>query len=150
MISVNLIGFIHGNIITLFEVILWNKRLWCEFFPLHATRKPENDAYHLFLAIAYFIPFIPLITVGLIGLIDFLYGGVFVWLLNDILWQFYAIRPRDWVKWIKYYFNPYDNSLLWYARLGIKMVKVTPRRMFYVTIARTIFLLICFLVRVFY
>lgn len=146
MILASLIGLIYGNIVTLFEVILWNKRLWREFSPLRVTRKPEKDAYHLFLAIAYCAPFIPFTITGLIGFIDFLYGSVLVWLLNDVLWQFYAIRPYGWIKWIKYYFNPRDNRLLWYARLSIKMVGVTPRRMFYITITRAIFLLICFLV----
>jgi len=125
----------YAQFINVMEVLLWTKGLWSLRAPFKFdTRKIPKDMYHVLLALLYIAPFAPL------GLVEAFKLAWIVWILNDTTWHFWAVRPSDWLKWIKFYFNPFSNEVLWYARLGIAQIKVTPKRMFLITLARILIL----------
>ena len=128
---------IYSQIINIFETLLWVGKLWGikPPFKVQEEETVKNDAYHLFLSIAYIAPFL-LIARGL----EIVGATILTWLLNDVMWHFWSVHIRYWLDWIKFYFNPKDNSVLWYARLGFTTIRVTPRRMFGITLFRVLFL----------
>jgi len=128
---------VYAQIINIFETILWIGKLWGikPPFKTYEGEHIENDAYHLFLSLAYVIPY-PFITRGL----EILAAAILTWLLNDIMWHFWSVHVKYWLDWIKFYFNPKDDSTLWHARFGITTIRVTPRRMFKITAFRIVFL----------
>ena len=128
------IAFLYGQVINIFETLVWVKGFWKleDIDEMWGDeRRIPRDAYHAVLALAYIIPFLPL------GIYRALLCGLVVSLVNDLLWHFWSVKPRNWIKWLKKYFNPYDNeTLLWYARFAVAVVKVTPSRMFKSVIVR--------------
>ncbi len=126
-----LIAFLYSQLINIFESLIWHRGLWKLEYPFPRYKEePKQDAYHVFLVVIYALPFIQYEPTRI------LYATWIVWTLNDLLWNIWAVKPRDWIKWYKFYFNPRDAETVWIARLLICKVDVTPRRMFYLTLFR--------------
>mgnify|MGYP000595487094 CR=1 FL=1 len=136
MVPIALIfAIVYAQFINAVEALLWVKGLWVLKAPFKfETKEVYRDLYHVLLALLYIAPFLPL------GLLETIRLAWIVWILNDTTWHFWAVKPSDWIKWIKFYFNPFKNEVVWYARLGIIQVKVTPKRMFYITLIRILVL----------
>ncbi|RLE96585.1 MAG: hypothetical protein DRJ63_10365 [Thermoprotei archaeon] len=130
-----LLAAIYAQVINIMEVFLWTKGLWSIEPPfIFDVRKPKQDSYHILLAILYFLPF------TFLGLIEAFKLAWIVWILNDTTWHFWAVKPSYWTEWVKFYFNPHINQIVWYARIGVKIIKITPRRMFLITVVRLLLL----------
>ncbi len=137
---VDLVALAYGNVVAAVEAAIWCG-FWRRFSPpAREPEQPRDDAYHLALTAAYFAPFLPLMLLGALSPLDVVRGATMVWLLNDVLWHFYAVHPADWLKWLKFYFNPLDDRAVWYARFGFATAKVSPRRMLIATVIRLAFL----------
>ena len=132
---------LYAQLINVLETLLWVGDLWKLKPPFHHTKEDRirlDDWYHLLLAVAYVVPFIP-------SGISFPVYVLVVWLLNDLMFHVYAVDPRYWWDWICYYFNPFDDeTTLWHARFGFFKIRVTPKVMFWSVVER--FLLLYLLV----
>jgi len=133
-------GIMYAQIINIYESLKWIGRLWSLEPPLPpAPSKPNNDGYHLVLAIAYILPFLPL------AMIDFAsaaLGVITTWTFNDLTWHFWSVKPKYWAKWMRFYFNPTDRRVVWYARMKLFSIPVSPSLMFFSTIMRVIIMII--------
>ncbi|RLF02929.1 MAG: hypothetical protein DRJ59_02155, partial [Thermoprotei archaeon] len=132
LIEIVIYTFLYAQIINVFETLLWVRSFWRlrKISQLWGSERVPRDAYHAFLAVLYILPFIPW------GLTVALECALIVWLLNDLTWHFWSVHPKSWFKWFKSYFNPFGHETLWYARLGITRIKITPKRMFWATVFR--------------
>ena len=131
--EVFIVAVLYAQLINVYESIKWTGGLWRlePPFPV-AENKVPLDFYHIKLAFLYFIPFPAIaLDVSLCVL-----GGFMVWLFNDITWHFWSVKPRYWLEWIKFYFNPRGREVVWYARFGVIATAVTPRRMLMLTLFR--------------
>ncbi|MCD6562384.1 MAG: hypothetical protein J7K23_00530 [Thermoproteales archaeon] len=128
-----ILSIFYSQLINIFETVLWIRGFW-KIKPPFPTSKGDvkNEGYHLLLAFLYFMPF-TFLEPEFIKTIPWAW---LVWILNDVTWHFWSVYPRYWKKWIIFYFNPRLNVVLWFARFLIIKVKVTPRRMFYITLIR--------------
>jgi len=124
----------YSQIINVAETLIWVGRPWSlkPPFPL-ARGEVRNEGYHLVLAVLYVVPFIALHPAAPLKAA---FLATLVWLLNDVTWHFWAVSPRHHVEWLRFYFNPRDTRIVWYARFLVGKFAVTPRRMFLVTLAR--------------
>jgi len=135
MIHIPLLIFslLYSQVINIFETIIWIKGFWKIKTPFPICKGDvKNDGYHLLLALLYFLPFI-VITSSFFKALPWAW---LVWFLNDTTWHFWSVHPKYWTKWIIFYFDPHSEVTLWYARFFIVKVKVSPKRMFYITIFR--------------
>ncbi len=129
--------FFYAQLINIFETLLWVRGFWKIKPPFPTSRGDvKNEGYHLFLAFLYFLPFI-FIERDFIKTIPWAW---LVWILNDTTWHVWSVNPHYWKEWLLFYFNPKINVAIWFARFLIIKVKVTPRRMFYITLVRLIVL----------
>ncbi|MCX8181214.1 MAG: hypothetical protein N3E41_07585 [Thermofilaceae archaeon] len=131
-----LIAFIYAQVINLVETFIWVGHLWGLKPPFPTTQGDvRNDGYHTVLAIFYVVPYAltyccePLVIATL---------STLTWLLNDIMWHIWSVNPRYHLHWLRFYFNPHSNQVVWYARFGFFKIAVTPKRMFRVTVLRII------------
>ena len=132
-----LIAIIYSQVINIFESMVWAGGLWRLKAPFGTCNElPKQDMYHLVLMIAYALPFIPISRL----ITSWVLPSWIVWLLNDLLWHFWSVNPKYWIDWIKFYFNPKKKYVIWYARMGLFYIGVTPRLMFYITLFRIILL----------
>ena len=131
------LSIVYSQVINIFETLLWVRGLW-KIKPPFPTSKGDvkNEGYHILLAFLYFMPFL-FLNFGFIKSIPWAW---LVWILNDMTWHFWSVYPYYWKRWIMFYFNPRLNDTLWFARFLIIKIKVTPRRMFYITLVRILFL----------
>ena len=128
------LAFTYAQFINLAETLLWIERPWGLKPPFPtAEEEVEDEGYHALLAALYVVPFAILYYVHPLKVVVL---SVFVWFLNDTTWHFWAVNPRYYLQWLRFYFNPRDRRVVWYARFGIGKFAVTPRRMFIVTIVR--------------
>jgi len=129
-----IIAAVYAQALNVFESLVWTGGLWRLKPPFpRAEEKVRNEGYHLALALAYVLPFIVLTWPNVLKA---LVPSILVWLLNDVTWHFWSVYPRYWISWIKFYFNPRDTGVVWYARFLVCMVGVTPRRMLIITLTR--------------
>lgn len=126
----------YSQVVNLVETVMWVGRPWSlkPPFPL-AKGEVRNEGYHLLLAALYVAPFIVLspaepLRAAVLALL--------VWLLNDVTWHLWAVDPRHHLDWLRFYFNPSDRRVVWYARFLAGKFAVTPRRMLLVTLARVV------------
>ena len=131
-----LFSIIYAQGINIFESLFWTKGFWRFKPPYFKNPTKDKSCYHIFLTLAYAAPFISLLFYNMIKY--FLLCSTIVWLLNDLCWHFWAVSPRYWLDWFKFYFNPFSKQVLWYVRLKVIFIPVTPRRMFLATIIRIV------------
>lgn len=129
-----LVALLYSQAINVAETFVWVGRLWKlkPPFPLTA-HEVENDGYHLLLSVFYVVPYLILYPNQLLLIVEL---SLITWLLNDVMWHFWSVNPRYYLEWIRFYFNPRGDQVVWYARFLVTKVAVTPRRMFTVTVAR--------------
>lgn len=143
MYELEVISILYAQGINLFESLFWTGSLWKLKPPFFKNpNADEKSWYHVILTLLYVAPFLVLLLNGII--VKFLYCSILVWLLNDLCWHFWSVSPKFWITWLKYYFNPFDNSVLWYVRYGIMNIPVTPKRMFLITVFRVFILCILY------
>ncbi|RLF05591.1 MAG: hypothetical protein DRK00_04035 [Thermoprotei archaeon] len=126
----------YSQMINLAETLIWVGKPWSlkPPFPL-AKGEVRNEGYHLLLAFLYVAPFVALYPAAPLRAALL---ATLVWLLNDVTWHLWAVDPRHHVEWLKFYFNPRDTRVVWYARFLVGKFAVTPRRMLVVTLARVV------------
>lgn len=130
-----LIALLYSQAINIMETLIWVGKPWKLKPPFpFTTHEVKNDGYHLLLSILYIAPYLILYSNRLLLVAEL---SLITWLLNDVMWHFWSVNPRYYLEWIRFYFNPHGNQIVWYARFLAAKVAVTPRRMFIVTIIRT-------------
>lgn len=129
----------YAQAINIFETLLWVGKPWRlkPPFPV-AEGEVKNDGYHVLLALLYIAPF----AIFFRDLLLVSKLATLTWLLNDVTWHLWAVDFKHHLDWLRFYFNPNSRVTVWYARFGLLKVSVTPRRMFIVTIARVILLVV--------
>ncbi len=133
-LQVILLAIIYSQVINIFETIYWIGGFWRLKPPFFKDeRENVEGAYHTWLALMYVVPFLIIYNNNAVLVI---LGTWITWMMNDLTWHLWAVKPKYWLQWIKYYFNPYDNTTVWHARLWITSIKVSPRKMFYTTMFR--------------
>lgn len=130
-----LIALLYSQAINVMETLIWVGKPWKlkPPFPL-TTHEVKNDGYHLLLSILYIAPYFILYPNRLLVVVEL---SLITWLLNDVMWHIWSVNPRHYLEWIRFYFNPRGNQVVWYARFLAAKVAVTPRRMFIATVIRT-------------
>lgn len=132
-----IIAVIYSQIINVVESLIWTRGIW-KLKPPFFTTPPNKvkGSYHFWLMIFYVLPFLFMTS----NIIHIVACAWLVWLLNDITWHIWSVYPKYWIDWILFYFNPKDDRVVWYARLKFRIVAVTPKRMFRITLIRLILL----------
>lgn len=124
----------YSQLINVAETLIWVGRPWSLKPPFPTARGDVRDeGYHLLLASLYVAPFLALRPAEPLEVVAL---SILVWLLNDVTWHVWAVSPRHHLDWLRFYFNPRDTRVVWYARFLVGKFAVTPRRMFAVTVAR--------------